>query len=269
MRNPGQLPAPTGQFANSVRPAGEDEPGDVLDLMVNEALKFIKAHEPPEGYFIAFSGGKDSIVSLELTRMAGVRHQAFYSCSSIEPPEVVQFIREFYPEVTFLYPERSFWELIRKKFPPLKTKRWCCDFLRKYPSRKIPLKHRIMGMRMEESRDRADRPRIERNKREKTIVFKPLFSWKAWSIWDFIQRYRLPYPSLYDEGWERVGCVVCPFICSPTMKHIERNRERWPGIYRAFEHAVTDWFLERKARGANLREQTPEEYITNWYKGQG
>jgi hypothetical protein len=51
------------------------------------------------------------------------------------------------------------------------------------------------------------------------------------------------------------------------MQHIVRNRERWPGQYRAFEHAVTEWFMARKAQGANLREETPEEYIRKWYQG--
>jgi len=80
-----------------MRTSAKKESGDVLDLMIDEAVEFIRTHEPPEGYFVAFSGGKDSIVTLELTRMAGVKHQAFYTCSSIEPPEVVQFIRQHYP----------------------------------------------------------------------------------------------------------------------------------------------------------------------------
>jgi phosphoadenosine phosphosulfate reductase len=250
-----------------VRASVKKASGDLLDLMIDEALSFIKAHEPPEGYFVAFSGGKDSLVTLELTRMAAVKHQAFYTYSGIEPPEVARFIKESYPEVTFLYPETSYWKLIKKKFPPLRTKRWCCDFLRKYPTRKIPLKHRLMGMRIEESKDRGERPRMERHTREKTIVYKPIFLWKGWAVWEFIERYCIAYPSLYDEGWDRIGCVVCPFICSPSMNHINRNRKRWPGIYKAFEHAVTEWFLARKGEGANLRERTPEEYLDNWYRG--
>jgi phosphoadenosine phosphosulfate reductase len=240
---------------------------DILDIMVEEIVTFIKDHEPPEGYFVAFSGGKDSLVTLELTRMAGVKHQAFYTCSSIEPPEMAKFIRHHYPEVTFLYPETSFWALIERKFPPLRTKRWCCDYLRKYPTRRISLKHRLMGMRIEESRDRAGRPRIERHTREKTTVYKPIFFLKEWAVWELIERFEIPYPSLYDEGWSRVGCVVCPFICSPTMEHINRNRKKWPGIYKAFEHAVSQWFEMRKAQGAELKERTAEEYIRNWYKG--
>lgn len=240
---------------------------DTLDLMVEEVVRFIKVHEPPEGYFVAFSGGKDSIVTLELVRMAAVKHRVYYACSNIEPPEVIRFIRTHYPEVTFLYPELSFWELIKRKFPPLRTKRWCCDFLRKYPARKVHLRKRIMGLRIEESNRRGERPRIDINRREKTVVYKPIFLWKEWAIWEFIERFELSYPSLYDEGWDRVGCVICPFICSPNMIHVNRNRERWPGQHRAFEHAVTEWFLARKAQGADLREKTPEEYLLNWFRG--
>jgi phosphoadenosine phosphosulfate reductase len=33
-----------------------------LDEKVERAIKLLKEYEPPEGYFVAFSGGKDSIV---------------------------------------------------------------------------------------------------------------------------------------------------------------------------------------------------------------
>lgn len=71
-----------------------------LEYMVDEAIDFLREHEPSEGYFVGFSGGKDSIVTLELCRMAGVKHQAFYSCTGIDAPEVVRFIKLHYPSVT-------------------------------------------------------------------------------------------------------------------------------------------------------------------------
>ena len=239
-----------------------------LDSLTAEAVSFIREHEPPEGYFVAFSGGKDSIVALELVRMAEVRHRSFYNVG-IEPPEVARFIKQHYPETKFLYPKHSFFEMVKRKFPPLRTKRWCCDYLRKLPSRHIPLKHRIMGMRAEESRKRSERPRIDLNKREHTQIYKPIFDWQEWAVRDFIESRNLPYPSLYDEGWSRVGCVICPFICSPNMKMVNRNKAKWPGMYKAFEHAVRKWFLTRKAQGAIFREETAEEYLQNWYKGIG
>ncbi len=237
-----------------------------LDLLIDEAISFIREHEPPEGYFVAFSGGKDSIVALELVRMADVRHRSFYNVG-IEPPEVALFIRQHYPEVKLLYPKPNFFEMVKRKFPPLRSKRWCCDHLRKHPSRHVPLKHRIMGIRAEESLRRSQRPRIDVNRREHTQIYKPIFDWKEWAVWEFIKSRNLPYPSLYDEGWDRVGCVICPFICSPNMKRVNRNRERWPGMYKAFEHAVRVWFNTRKAQGARFREETAEQYIQSWYKG--
>ncbi len=66
-----------------------------LSEAVADAIAYLKEHEPPEGYFVGFSGGKDSIVTLELCAMAGVRHRAFYSATGIDPPEMVKFIKEY------------------------------------------------------------------------------------------------------------------------------------------------------------------------------
>lgn len=41
---------------------------------------------------------------------------------------------------------------------------------------------------------------------KKQTLIKPIFDWKEWHIWDFIDERNLPYPSLYDEGWDRIGC---------------------------------------------------------------
>lgn len=35
-----------------------------------------------------------------------------------EPPEVVRFIRQHHPDVTWLYPQDSFWHMVVKKPPP-------------------------------------------------------------------------------------------------------------------------------------------------------
>ncbi len=143
-----------------------------LEDMVDESIEFLQKHEPPEGYFVGFSGGKDSIVTLELCRMSRVKHQAFYSATGIDPPEVVRFIRREYPEVIFLRPRQSFFSLVETCFPPVRTKRWCCNEMKKAPSRVSiiksltgsPLRQRLMGLRAEESAERAARPRVDRLK---------------------------------------------------------------------------------------------------------
>lgn len=235
-----------------------------LSNLIPEAIDYLREHEPPEGYFVGFSGGKDSIVTWEVVCMSGVRHQAYYSCTGIDPPEVVKFIRKEHPEVKFLYPKMTFWEGIRRKHPPLRIQRWCCDVLKKDPGKCIPLRHRIMGLRAEESAKRASRPRTEEF--GKQVLYKPIFYWRESHIWDFIESNNLPYPSLYDEDFDRIGCVVCPFICSPNMRKINQHKTRWPGIYRVFERVVTDWHQNYRKNPQKYTE-TAEEYIQAWYRG--
>jgi phosphoadenosine phosphosulfate reductase len=54
-----------------------------------------------KGFFVAFSGGKDSVVVKKLCDMAGVKYDAHYSVTSVDPPELVRFIKEKYPDVEF------------------------------------------------------------------------------------------------------------------------------------------------------------------------
>ena len=112
------------------------------------AIKRLKAFEPPEGYWLAFSGGKDSQCVYHLARMAGVKFEAVYSVTSVDPPELVQFIKKHYPDVRFqrLYyddnkPEHYYangkpkpitmWSLIADHtLPPTRKARYCCAALK-------------------------------------------------------------------------------------------------------------------------------------------
>lgn len=101
------------------------------------AIQRLKAFEPPEGYWVAFSGGKDSQCIYHLCQMAGVKFDAHYNVTSVDPPEVVRFIRREYPDVEFRFPRYSdgkritMWNLIpRKMFPPTRIYRYCCEELK-------------------------------------------------------------------------------------------------------------------------------------------
>ena len=104
---------------------------------VQTAIDRLRAFEPPEGYFVAFSGGKDSQCIYHLCEMAGVKFDAHYSVTSVDPPELVRFIKQHYPDVSIdipHYPDgtpMNMWNLIpRKRMPPTRIVRYCCEKLK-------------------------------------------------------------------------------------------------------------------------------------------
>lgn len=110
--------------------------GTVVDK-VQIAIDRYKAFEPEEGYFLAFSGGKDSVCIKALADMAGVKYDAHYSVTSVDPPELVAFIRDKYPDVSRDIPRDkngkaiTMWNLIpKKKMPPTRLARYCCSVLK-------------------------------------------------------------------------------------------------------------------------------------------
>lgn len=89
------------------------------------AIDFLREHEPPEGYFLGFSGGKDSVVLYDLALKSGVKFQSYYSRTGIDPPEVIKFIDQFYPIVKHIRPSQSFFNKMNEWSYPTKFARWC------------------------------------------------------------------------------------------------------------------------------------------------
>lgn len=235
-----------------------------LQVMVDEAIEFLREHEPPEGYTLADSFGKDSTVILELAQMAGVKFVHIHNRTGIDPPELIKFGQRTRENPRYLIPKMSFWDGLRKRFPPTVLQRWCCDVLKHSNGKRLGLPPLvIVGVRGEESPKRRSRPRFD--VAPFGVQVKPIFHWTSWHVWEFIEGLGLPYCELYDQGFDRIGCCVCPMITSKNMGKINQHRARWPGFYKAFEHAVTHWFYHR-AWWDRHKFKTPDRFLQAWYR---
>ena len=221
----------------------------------------------PDGYHLAFSGGKDSVALYHLAKMAGVKFKAHMQITTIDPPELMRFVRSQYPDVVLHRPEINIYKLIeKKKMLPIRTKRYCCAYLKEQAGGGTVT---LLGIRAAESPRRAARNEVQignhrfsgsfdqfnRNKErdfacvggKDKIMLSPIYRWQDSDVWNFIRGNNLPYCRLYDEGYQRIGCIFCPMS---SVKNKARDRRRYPGVERAIKRSIqylidTNGYMER------------------------
>lgn len=233
---------------------------------VEQAVKLIQL-AGEDGYVVevAYSGGKDSDVILELTKMAGIKYRAIYKNTTIDPPRTLAHVKEAGAEI--LKPKKTFFDLVRKNGSPNRFSRFCCRYLKEY---KV-LDKVIMGIRKAESTKRAasySEPiecRFYGSKKEHVEAFYPILEWSNQDVIDFITERGLKIHPLYyrEDGsidvTRRVGCMCCPL--ASTRKRLE-SFKKYPNMVKAYIKAqqafrdthptskntkryptVYDWFL--------------------------
>lgn len=234
---------------------------------VADAINLLRQHEPPEGYYLCFSGGKDSVVIYDLAVRAGVKFDAHHNITTVEPPELMQFIKREYPLVANNHPTTTMHKLIVKhKIPPLRTARYCCEALKERGGNG---RVKITGIRSEESPRRAKRGQVEDN-RHGGLFVHVIKDWAAADVWQYIRENNLPYCRLYDEGFQRIGCVLCPF---QNFSAVQRDMERFPAIVDYYRRACRtsfkvnrDWYRSRAQTAKHKSgEWTSGDDMFNWW----
>ena len=235
---------------------------------------------PDEGYYLAFSGGKDSQVLYHLAIMSGVRFRAYYNITSIDPPENVYFIRENYPDVVFVHPKKNFFRLIEEKGLPTIRTRYCCERLKEgYGAGSVVL----TGVRAAESRKRASMAEIEIFSRRKEhegklrartveqleenehrcikgkdkVMMRPIFNWTDEDVWAFLHLYGFPINPGYVKAG-RVGCMFCPFA---SREQIEMYAAEYPNFERQILRSLRKFWEKSTKHYIG----SPEEYY-DWWK---
>lgn len=213
-----------------------------LGSMIDKALDLLRSHVPVEGYYVCFSGGKDSEVVLDLVRLSGVRYEAHYNYTTVDPPELVRFVQSEYPGVLIDRPKETMFALIERMMtPPTRLMRYCCRVLKEYGGGGRVC---VTGIRSEESQSRSKRSDVEGGEYLGKSYVNPIFRWAADDVWEYIRSRGLKYCELYDQGFERIGCVGCPM----TGKHREAEFARYPGIKRAYIAAMSKAIVRRESR---------------------
>ena len=234
-----------------------------LDL----AIARIRAYCTGKRTLVAFSGGKDSQVCYHLCKAAGVPFEAQYSITRFEPPELVRFIRNHYPDVTFRRAySMSLVDEIARNGLPNRWFRWCCKAKHvKTPGFDIS----VIGVRAAESPRRKATWRTFGRKRDGTWYVCPIFDWTEDDVWEYLDGQGLPHCSLYDEGFRRIGCVCCPL--SPS--NMRRDATRWPkcaamlyaGFCKNWEKAVNGGGVTTRGKPYRMLELgTPRAAFEHW-----
>lgn len=149
------------------------------------AIERLRTFEPPEGYYLAFSGGKDSIVLMDLARRSGVRFDAHHHLTGIDPPELVRFVRDVYPEVPREHPGTTMWKLIvEHQTPPTRMIRFCCQHLKERGGMGRLV---LTGVRWAESQRRRRRRMVEACRRGNPKNYlHPILDWSTVQVWEYI-----------------------------------------------------------------------------------
>ena len=102
-----------------------------------------------------------------------------------------------------------------------------------------------MGMRAQESPDRAKLPVLERNERTSSSVrvvdnWLPIHDWTEAQVWDLIRSKGLEYHKAYDLGMPRLSCVFCFYAPADALKlagyHNPELLQEYVDVERRIQH---------------------------------
>lgn len=151
---------------------------------------------------VAYSGGKDSDVILQLAKEAGIRYRAIYKNTTIDPPGTIAHVKRMGVEIR--RPKRSFFQIIAQKGIPNRFNRFCCGDLKEY---KI-LDKCIIGVRKAENAKRNtlyNEPTACRwygKKTEENHVehIYPILDWTDEDVFSFIKDRKIQLAPIYYES---------------------------------------------------------------------
>lgn len=204
----------------------------VLDFHVRYSLKVLKSLPEPDEVIVPLSGGKDSLTALLLSLKVWDRDRitGIYVDTGVDFRENREYV-DYLSDKLGVRIEKVYApvrENIALKGLPTHENRWCTEL-------KINALHRmvrglakekrvvvVVGDRDSESRSRSMRPQIRRE--EKWTVVAPLKMWGTQHVQMFLYKSKMKINSLYEIGFYRTGCFICPSLRSWEILLLKESR---------------------------------------------
>jgi phosphoadenosine phosphosulfate reductase len=229
---------------------------DYLERKARRAVDFLTKvfNEYRKPVVVSYSGGKDSLVALDLTAQTGVKFYIVFNDTGLEPYETYENVKEvsrrYGAELIVASAGDSYWRAIREFGPPARDFRWCCKVIKLGPItntllNRFPLGYiSVVGQRAYESFQRARIPRVSVSRWvTKDIVVAPIQDWTALEVWGYVLMKGLPYNKAYEYGFDRLGCVICP---ANELAELDAVSERYPSIYKRLEEIIREFSESQK-----------------------
>ena len=220
---------------------------DLLEKLVQETIRkiyntYIEYRDRVDVFYVAFSGGKDSIVALDLVQRAlpHNRFKVLFGDTGMEFPDTYRAVEvverecrnekiDFLRAKSHLEPEYT-WNQFG---PPSQTMRWCCSvhkttpqiiLLRKYMNNPHFRGMAFTGIRGDESVSRSEYDDVSYGEKIRgQYSCHPILEWNTAELFLYIYKNDLVMNEAYKKGNSRAGCLVCPLAASKNMYFKEQS----------------------------------------------
>lgn len=217
-------------------PGMVDKNKDLLEKLTQETIKkvfntYVEYKDKVDVFYVAFSGGKDSIVTLDIVQRA-LPHNKFkvlFGDTGMEFPDTYKAVDKIEEEcrcqgIEFIRAKSELEPLCTwKQFgPPSKVTRWCCSVhktspqiltLREYTGKSDFTGMAFVGVRANESASRSEYDYVSLGEKHKgQYSCNPILEWNTAELYIYIYSENLLLNETYKKGNNRAGCLVCPNV---------------------------------------------------------